>query len=243
MYRTLKQRTMITRAEVIEVAKDLNINPTEEQILYAIRFYEAQAEDDPTGYWELWVEALLYDFDPNYSPSDDDVEIELVFAELKKQYIDSDVTSGEFIHTALIPEKINFKELNEYHVIRGIQTFLDWDESEERFSVIYDREQKAWVVNYELDTVTFDGVEYPVRTFDVNVIDGDYEARYMVAPERLIEAIQKKEGDAYLDGETEGWEVDSEIYHYVEDTYFYESAKLICEKYLDIPMKLIEEII
>lgn len=237
---------MITREDVLGVAKDLNINPTEKQILFVIRYYDIQAEEDPTGYWVLWVEALLYDYDADFDEEDTDKEIEYVFEYLKKEYINSDVVSGEFIHSEVIPTKLNDKELNEYHVIKGIQAFLDWDDSEETFRVEYVKSENGWAVEYpttKYDKVTYDGVDYPVRTFKVEVIGHGYETSYVVAPESLLDAINKKEGDAYLDGNTEGSSVDSEIYHYVEDEVFNLSAKNICDKHLDIPMRLIEEII
>ena len=54
----------ITVSEIKEVAKECSFNePTKEQIDYVLENYNGQAETDPTGYWRLWVEQLLYDID------------------------------------------------------------------------------------------------------------------------------------------------------------------------------------
>jgi hypothetical protein len=51
------------REDVLSVAKDLNMSPTEEQIQYVIDNFDAEADQDPTGSWELWIENLLYQQD------------------------------------------------------------------------------------------------------------------------------------------------------------------------------------
>jgi hypothetical protein len=53
---------MITEKEIKDLAYRINLNePTKEQVEFVIEHYDSQAESDPTGYWELWVEQLLYD--------------------------------------------------------------------------------------------------------------------------------------------------------------------------------------
>jgi len=54
---------MINKEDVLEIAKDLNMSPTEEQIQYCIDNIDGMAEDDPTGDWVLWTEQLLRDQD------------------------------------------------------------------------------------------------------------------------------------------------------------------------------------
>jgi hypothetical protein len=54
---------MIQKEDVLSVAKDLNISPTEEQIQYVIENFESEADNDPTGNLTLWIENLLYQQD------------------------------------------------------------------------------------------------------------------------------------------------------------------------------------
>jgi hypothetical protein len=54
---------MITREDVINVAQDLHMSPTEEQVQYVIDNFDAEADQDPTGYLKLWIENLLYQQD------------------------------------------------------------------------------------------------------------------------------------------------------------------------------------
>jgi len=75
---------MTTKENVLQVAKGLYMNPTEEQIQYCIDGFDGMAEDDPTGDWTLWIEQLLYEQDdveqnvppkpknPNRLPKDED---------------------------------------------------------------------------------------------------------------------------------------------------------------------------
>lgn len=93
----------------------------------------------------------------------------------------------------------------------------------------------------QMCTVKYNGKKYPIRTIHVKHETMDGEVARTIAPESLIDAIQENEGDAYLDDGTEGNMIDRNIYHYVEDEYFYSSAEEICEKHLDIPMKFVEE--
>ena len=54
----------ITIDEIKEVAKECKFKePTHTQINYIIENYNEQADSDPSGYWRLWVEQLLYDAD------------------------------------------------------------------------------------------------------------------------------------------------------------------------------------
>lgn len=50
----------ITSADVIEVAFNLNLNPTLSQINEVLRLYDGEAKNDPTATWDLIVENILY---------------------------------------------------------------------------------------------------------------------------------------------------------------------------------------
>ena len=104
-----------------------------------------------------------------------------------------------------------------------------------------------------IDTVDYNNKTYPVR--HLTVVGEEGEITYIVAPDSLLDAIVERntkyddegeaitEGDGYqyVDVDYEGYKVDSEIYYYVEDKFFYHSGKEIAEKHLDIPFKFIEE--
>jgi hypothetical protein len=75
---------MIQKEDVLSVAKDLHMSPTEEQIQYCIDNIDGMAEDDPTGDWVLWTEQLL---------RDQDVAQET--PPKKFQYFLFDITTGE----------------------------------------------------------------------------------------------------------------------------------------------------
>ena len=47
------------REDVIKIAKDLHMRPTEEDIQYVIDNFDNEADADPTGDWTLWIENLL----------------------------------------------------------------------------------------------------------------------------------------------------------------------------------------
>jgi len=47
------------REDVIKIAKDLHMRPTEEDIQYVIKHFDSEADADPTGDWTLWIENLL----------------------------------------------------------------------------------------------------------------------------------------------------------------------------------------
>jgi len=54
---------MITKEDVLAVANDLNLNPTESEIQAVIDGFEGEADNDPTGSLPLWIESLLYSLD------------------------------------------------------------------------------------------------------------------------------------------------------------------------------------
>jgi hypothetical protein len=53
----------IGKSDVLRVAKDLNFLPTEEQINEVIERIDEEAENDPSGNLELWIENLLYNIE------------------------------------------------------------------------------------------------------------------------------------------------------------------------------------
>jgi hypothetical protein len=53
-------KNVCTREDVIEVARSLNFFPTESEIQEVIERFDEDAQSDPTGNWELWIENLLY---------------------------------------------------------------------------------------------------------------------------------------------------------------------------------------
>ena len=61
----------------------------------------------------------------------DDRVIDELLADLKTQYMGSDVTSGEFIHHCYFHPDFTKGEIE-----AGIECFLDWDESNEKTMVV-----------------------------------------------------------------------------------------------------------
>lgn len=62
-----------------------------------------------------------------------------VFEILKKEYLASEVVSGEFIHSAMILDAFT-----EEQVRKGVQMFLDWDESPETFDI--EQSESNWII-------------------------------------------------------------------------------------------------
>ena len=95
----------ISREDVLDVARQLNFFPTEEQIKEVIERFEEEADSDPTGCLPLWIENLLYDIEveqrvpPTYhssnpKPTDADQElVDKVIEEIKRDIENGDVTA------------------------------------------------------------------------------------------------------------------------------------------------------
>lgn len=62
-----------------------------------------------------------------------------IFNILKKEYVDSEVVSGEMIYSTELS-----LEFSEAEVREGIQAFLDWDESPATFQL--KRGETHWIV-------------------------------------------------------------------------------------------------
>jgi len=50
----------ITTDDVIRIAMELNMNPSIAEINEVLKYYDSEAENDPTATWDLIVENLLY---------------------------------------------------------------------------------------------------------------------------------------------------------------------------------------
>jgi hypothetical protein len=46
--------------DVVQVATDLKLNPSIAEIKEVLKYYESEADQDPTATWDLIVENLLY---------------------------------------------------------------------------------------------------------------------------------------------------------------------------------------
>lgn len=86
-----------------------------------------------------------------------------------------------------------------------------------------------------MNTITFQGKEYPTRTFNV-MFEGEKHT-YTIATDSLYDAL----GDDKEKYGTEANEIDNEIYFYVEDEVIGLDATEICQDYLDEPMEFISE--
>lgn len=94
-----------------------------------------------------------------------------------------------------------------------------------------------------MDIITYKGKEYKSRIFEVHVLGHNHDATYRVAEESLLDALSKNgECEEYQEIGTEGYAIDSQIYHYVESKVLELDADEICSKHLDIPMKLLFEV-
>lgn len=94
---------------------------------------------------DLWRIEPLFSYLETKEVIDDETHFNVhdrsdeVYDLLVKEYMSSDVVSGEMIYSTKIP-----LEFTEGDVREGIQAFLDWDDSAERFAL--ERGDKHWVV-------------------------------------------------------------------------------------------------
>jgi hypothetical protein len=159
------------------------------------------------------------------------------------RYFHSEVTSGEWIHTIHIPVTLDGTKLDPFQLRAGVQAFLDWDESTERFTVITLGNHGFKIGNVEDgDYIEYKGIRYRTRIFNVDLIGQDWEGTYKIAEDELYDAIHESVGEwEDLIDQSEEFFIDNEIYHYVENGILDLPAEEICLKHLDIPMKLIQE--
>jgi len=170
---------------------------------------------------------------------------------LKALYINSEVTSGEFIHTVKFPSErksdtspeTHDLQINEKSLKRGIQDFLDWDESPEDFDVIKFGEHwytTKHFTTYE-DFYTFDGINYPTKILNATIDEhnDDWVHSYLVAPESLYDKIEAYTGDT--DDERFMDSIDSEVYHYIEDQYWDLPDEELAKEHLDLSMTIVKD--
>lgn len=153
---------------------------------------------------------------------------------LKQAYVKSDVTSGEFIHSTKIPTIVWDEELPEQEIVTGIQMFLDWDESPETFEIM--KIGKYWYTTQynHNDWVEFLGKRYPIRNLTVEHCDLNLPVSYTIAPESLQDAMGEVDEESRIN-------IDSMIYHYVDNAVWHLTGKEIAEKHLDMYFVFIEE--
>ena len=124
-----------------------------------------------------------------------------------------------------ILEQINFGRSNEwtdYDENDWVEGWNEWVEHEGYYSLV--------------DFVEYNGKKYPTFNLVVDMPDvGENNIR--VASEDLTDAFKEK----HLDFGTPEYNIDCLFYHYVENATFGCTEEEVAEKYLDIPMKLIEE--
>ena len=93
----MKKRAECTREDVLEVAHSLNFKPTEAQIQEVIEVYDEIADNDPSGYWKLWIEQALYNLEvektkpPKTREEKQDI-VDAVIEQIKKDIADGDTT-------------------------------------------------------------------------------------------------------------------------------------------------------
>ena len=51
---------MLSKEDVLQVAKSINVTLTDEQITEVLKIYPAEQEQDPTGTWNLVIENCIY---------------------------------------------------------------------------------------------------------------------------------------------------------------------------------------
>jgi hypothetical protein len=238
------------REEVVQVAYDLKMLPlTEQQISWVMIMVDNEAEQDPTGKMDLWIENLLCQVVKHPEDFNEEIDdlINDLFEDIKKQYSSSftlEITSGEFILSVEIPKVLQGWEYTNYMVITAVNKFLEWDSTEDgRYATVGIKlEGDKWTI-HDLDCVEYKGKIYPVRIFAVT-IDGDDDPDwihyYQIAPESLVDRMHELEGEDCFDKEQEAYYVDQKIYHYVQDCVFYADAEYVCKNCLDVPMTLVE---
>ena len=94
-----------------------------------------------------------------------------------------------------------------------------------------------------MNYIEYKGKQYKTR--ELSMIEKDWgEVTRMIAGEDLYDAITKNgEDDTYMDDEdSEEYEIDNQIYHYVEVKALDLSGEEICKSYLDMEFEFVEEV-
>lgn len=100
------------------------------------------------------------------------------------------------------------------------------------------------IKTYIMNNFNYKGIEYPTRTFDIQLTDdneiqlndGSDIKTITIASSLLDEAL----GDSQDFGEKEEY-IDDQIYFYVDEEFFHLDAETICREHLDEPFVLITE--
>ena len=97
----------ITAEEVKQVAKDLGMKePSEAKVKNILSDIDCEADNDPTGTWQVWVENLLYNYDDTQELVDEVIE------ELKEQFREGDYTVVDEI-LKRVPREVLIHSLSE----------------------------------------------------------------------------------------------------------------------------------
>lgn len=108
-----KKAPELSRNELIDKIWDLSKEELEKSDLLTIAKEDVQAlKNRLDGIYNYFVEQIIDD--------------------LKTAYTTSEVTSGEFIY---LEPLMGYEEMPEFVIRKGVQEFLDWDESEEKFNL------------------------------------------------------------------------------------------------------------
>lgn len=75
----------ISKEDVLHVAEYMRMKPTKEQIQFCIDEFSRQADADPTGSWQVWIEDLLLEQDVEQLPK----------PQKKEKFYLYDMTTGE----------------------------------------------------------------------------------------------------------------------------------------------------
>lgn len=215
---------------------------TPEKYAFVIAHYNIMADEDPTGNLPVWIEQLLDRCD------DDDQhkefvewQIDQVFEALKSEYANSEVVGGQFLDGHKVPKEWDGFLISDYVLSKAVESFREWDGTEWFFAIKDNGD--SWEL-FNIDSVEFKEKTYPVRVLHVKSISEGFEGAYAIAPDSLIDEIEKyrDEDDQYEDDDRNECEsVDDLIYHYVPDWLFYRDAKDIALYDLDMPFELIDE--
>ena len=238
-----KTKIMLHVEDVLKNACKQHFPLTPEKYAYVIANYNRMAEDDPTGNLPVWIEQLLDECDDQDNLDFVEQQIDQVFEGLKLEYAANDNVGGEFLDSHKVSQELDGFLISDYVLSQAIQKFKEWDGTEWFFAI--KENGNDWEI-FNIDSIEFKGKQYPVRTLEVENQEQEINGTYMIAPDSLLDEIEKyrDDNDQYEDDDRDECEnVDNLIYHYVPDWLFYRDAKYIALSDLDMKFNLIQEII
>lgn len=214
---------------------------TAEKYAFVITNYNIMADEDPTGNLPVWVEQLLDQCEDDNHIDFVENQVDQVYESLISEYRVNEVSGGEFLDGHKVPKELNGSLVSFIVVSKAIEKFREWDGTDWFFAIKDNGNE--WEI-FNINSVKFDGKEYPVRTLEVKNEDENIHGTYVIAPESLLDELEKyrDDEDYYIDNCDECESIDELIYHYVEDDFFYNDAKHIAKHNLDMPFDLIQEI-